>query len=293
MSSQKANMKITCDLHLHSRHSCDTRKGSMEELVAQAKTYGLKEVGFADHLHTPFNLPDLVASREEFLTLSCCFPVHFGCEVSCVSQWELDEIAAGKVTNPVYGIREGGPPGGPMAIGLTLTEKQKLGIEYVIGGVHWMLYEPVEPEEAIRSYHRQNLFLASHPLVDIIAHPWWWQGAWRDSNSQYHTYPWFDDFHRIPRQLHEEFIRTVKKYGKKVEINLSAMLLNPRYSEHFKGQYLEYLQLLKEKGIRFTIGSDCHGSYHSLDMEKAQAYLEAAGFSEEDFWRPENSGRQT
>ncbi|HOJ39684.1 MAG TPA: PHP domain-containing protein [bacterium] len=96
-------MRITLELHLHSRHSCDTRKGTMEQLTIQAAAPGIEKPGFADHLHTPFNLPDLFASREEFLSLRTTLKVHFGCEVSCVSQWELDEIAAGRATTS--GIR--------------------------------------------------------------------------------------------------------------------------------------------------------------------------------------------
>ena len=40
------------------------------------------------------------------------------------------------------------------------------------------MYIPYERQAVIRDYHRQNMFLATHPLVNIIAHPWWWSGRW-------------------------------------------------------------------------------------------------------------------
>ncbi|MCM8768989.1 MAG: PHP domain-containing protein [Candidatus Omnitrophica bacterium] len=285
-------MKISFDFHLHSRHSCDTRKGSLEELANLAAASGITQLGFSDHLHTPYNLPDLASSRQEYLSLPSfsSLKLYFGCELSCVSQWELAEIAAGKVKDPVYGIREGGPPGGQMALGLGEEEIKQLGLQYIIGGVHWMLYEPLTPEQAIRSYHRQYLFLACHPLVDIIAHPWWWQGAWMDSDHCYRSYPWFDNFRRIPISLHQEFIMAVKENRKKVEVNISAMLLNPRYPESFKRQYLEYLSFLRQQAVFLTIGSDFHGFYNPLAIERASKILEGAGFKGEDFWQLEFVG---
>ncbi|HOJ39686.1 MAG TPA: hypothetical protein PKX93_06755 [bacterium] len=70
-----------------------------------------------------------------------------------------------------------------------------------------------------------------------------------------------------------------------MEINLSAMLLNPRYPERFKEQYLNYLVWLKEQGVVFTLGSDGHGSYQ-LNPQRAAAWLNSFGFQEDDFWYP-------
>ena len=206
-------------------------------------------------------------------------------EVSCVSQWEIDEIATGKYKSPVYGLRSGGPANAPLAIGLTAEEIETYRIEYVIGGTHWPMYIPMEREAVICDFHRQNIFLATHPFVDIVAHPWWWHGHWQNSEGRYLAEPWFDDFNRIPKSMHNEFATAAIEHDKVVEINIQAMLLNPHYPKHFKQQYLEYLAELKSQRVKLCIGSDCHSAHYEVDFEAASLMLDSVGIKDEDLWR--------
>ena len=65
------------------------------------------------------DLPDIEMSRREYLPNNPSPDFYFGVEVSCVSTWEIAEIAKGNGgENPVYGIREGGPSNSPLAIGI-------------------------------------------------------------------------------------------------------------------------------------------------------------------------------
>lgn len=257
---------------------------TVHDLLLEAAAKGIRDFGLTDHIHTPFNLPDLDKSKAEFTAAQPPAHVRFGVEVSCVSTWELDQIAKGAAVNPVYGIRGGGPPGSLLALGLTAADVKRLGIEYVVGGTHWPMYVALERQTVIRDYHRQNMFLACHPLVDIVAHPWWWMGHWQDADKGYRTDPWFDDFHHIPESLHVEFADAVKRHGKKVEINLAAMLLNPHYPERFKKQYLDYLAGLNARGVALSIGSDCHNRHYDIDFETAARMLDSVGISDEDLW---------
>ena len=168
-------MKISSDWHIHSHNSCDCVGTGMSvaEIVATAAQKGVTDLGLTDHLHTPFNMPNVRASRAEYLACEPGGRFHFGVEVSCVTEWEIGEIARGGYDNPTYGLREGGPAGSALAIGLTGEDVEDIGIEYVVGGAHWPMYVPFEREALIRDYHRQNMFLAAHELVDIVAHPWW------------------------------------------------------------------------------------------------------------------------
>ncbi len=277
-------MRITTDWHIHSRNSCDSATLTVADLVREAEEKGISAYGLTDHINVWTNIPDIERARAEYEASNPPPHFRFGVEVSSVSQWELDLIAAGTPC-PVYGIRSGGPEGASLAIALTDEEKRRLGIEYVVGGCHWPMYVPLEREAVIRDYHRQLLFLARHPLVDIVAHPWWWHGHWQDSDGRYTSEPWFDDFGRIPASLHEEFAAEVVRHGKVVEINISAILLNRRYPERFKEQYLEYLAGLKERSVTFSIGSDCHCPHYAIDFETPARMLERAGFRDSDFWR--------
>ena len=278
-------MHITADWHIHSRNSCDEACLVVAELIADAPALGIRAYGLTDHVHTPYNWPDLAASRAEFVASTPPPQFHFGVEVSVVSQWELDEIRKGGHSDPVYGLRAGGPPGAAPALGIDAETLARHKVEYVIGGTHWPLYVPLTRESVIRDYHRQNMFLATHPLITIIAHPWWWMGHWQDAQGHYPAEPWFDDFRRIPQSLHDEFAAAVTGHGKIVEINIGAILLNPLYPPAFADQYLEYLAALKSRQVRFSIGSDCHNARYGADFARVAALLTAAGITERDLWR--------
>ncbi len=316
---------IKSDWHIHSRNSCDCKGAplptTMEETASAVRASGVLDFGITDHLHTLLNMPDIEASRREFDAMQPDPHAHFGVEASCVSAWELSVIA-GRIKSEqelgrsagedaclletwrdraVYGLREGGPPNGEMALGISEEDVVRLGIEYVIGGAHWPLYVPVEREHVIRDYHRQNMFLACHPLVTIVAHPWWWMGHWKDADGFYRTDPWFDDFGKVPQSMHREFAAAACEHGKVVEINLHAMLLNWTYPRRFRQQYCEYLAGLKADGVRLSLGSDHHAQFsrygydesvtgltelqrESMRFELALAMLEDVGIREDELW---------
>ena len=285
---------ITSDWHIHTDNSCDSACMRIATLIQRARELGIQDYGVSDHLHTPYNLPDVRASRAEFVASNPSPRFHFGVEVSCVSQWEIDQIAAGKHKDPVYGVRQGGPAGGPLAIGLMQRDIDELGIEYVVGGTHWQMYCPWDRQSLIRDYHRQNLFLASHPLVDIVAHPWWWHqhwpvgegGGWKQVPEGVPAgEPWMSDFSRIPSSMHDEFAAAARQHGSVVEVNLQAMLFCPHYSELFQRQYLEYLARIHESGVPLSIGSDCHDVGYAIDFERAQRMLESAGLGSVEWWQ--------
>ncbi len=276
-------MKITSDWHIHSRNSCDGACMAVSDLVSEAAEMGIRDFGLTDHIHTPYNLPDIARSRDEFLANDSSPHFHFGIEVSCMSQWEIDEIAAKEYDKPVYGLRSGGKQGCALAIGITAEDIATYQIEYVVGGTHWPMYVALERGVVIRDYHRQNMFLATHPLVDIVAHPWWWMGHWIDKNGNYPAEPWFDDFGVIPRSMHREFAAAAIKHDTAVEINLGANLLNPHYPAGFVSQYLDYLAELKLQGVRLSIGSDCHAAHYDIDFETTSRMLASVGITD-DFW---------
>ena len=77
---------ITSDWHIHSHNSCDGACIPVARMLARAEEKGITDLGLTDHLHTPYNLPDIAASWEEFLRSSPSPNFHFGVEASCVSQ---------------------------------------------------------------------------------------------------------------------------------------------------------------------------------------------------------------
>jgi histidinol phosphatase-like PHP family hydrolase len=278
-------MQLTSDWHIHSAYSCDDACLPLADLIAGAARDGITAYGVTDHIHTPFNQPDLQASRAEYLTLNPPPDFHFGVEVSCVSAWELEEFARGRQEGQVYGLRSGGPVAAEPAIGLGATEIAELGIGYVVGGAHWPLYVELETEAVTRDYHRQNMFLAAHPLVDIVAHPWWWMGKWQEADGCYRTDPWLDDFRRVPQSMHDELAAAAIQHGTAVEANLCAVLLNPSCHEGFRRQYVEYLAYLRQRGVTLAVGSDCHSPSYDMGFAGAAQMLEDVGITDADLWR--------
>jgi len=250
----------------------------VDALVKGASKKGIERFGLTDHIHTYYNYPDILSSLRDYES-NRKDDFFFGVEVSCVSQWELNEIRRGSYNGDItYGIRSGGSPGCSLAIAIDEKFKEENSIEFVVGGTHWSLYTDDSAVSVINDYHRQNMFLAQHPLVDIVAHPWWYYGPCKDG--------WTEDFSIIPQSMHYEFLDACLENNKLIEINLAAMLLSKRYSESFKEQYMEYLVMLREKGARFSIGSDCHSKFYDIDFEKASEMLEKAGFTANDFHSP-------
>jgi len=277
-------MQITSDWHIHSRSSCDSACLAVSDLVREAAEAGIDDFGLTDHIHTPYNLPDIAKSRAEFISNNPSRHFHFGIEASCMSQWEIEELSRGQYDDPVYGLRTGGQPGCPLALGITAEDITKYQIEFVVAGTHWPLYVPFERHAVIRDYHRQNMFLATHPLVNIVAHPWWWMGHWQDDRGNYPCEPWFDDFAHVPRQMHNEFAAAAIEHGTCVEINIAANLLNPHYPPRFTQQYLEYLAELQLQGVTLSIGSDCHSAHYETDFQTAGEMLDSVGIKEEGLW---------
>lgn len=288
-------MPITTDWHIHTTHSCDCAESGigvpMAGLVAAAAAQGITDLGVTDHVNTPYNLDELFRSREAFDALPFNPHFHFGVEASCVSAWELEAIESGRQLAQTWGLRQGGPPGGELAIGINEEDMREYGIEYVVAGVHWPMYIEPDRDAVIRDYHRQNVFLASHPLVDIVAHPWWWMGWWANDEGRYLSDPWLDDFGKIPLSMHDEFAAATRENQTAVEINLHACLFNAAYPDTFAPQYVDYLCYLQERGVVFSFGSDSHGptyegsAAHPLDFAAAERLLEPLGLKPEAMWQ--------
>lgn len=281
---------ITSDWHQHSHHSVDCRQTgrSLERLATEMAALRVEQFGVTDHVHTPQNLPDLAASRTAFSARPWAPGFRFGVELSVVSRWELEELEAGRGGEAPYGLRSGGPEAAAPALALEAQHLVEYGIEYVVGGTHWPLYVPLEPEAVIRDYHRQNLFLATHPLVTIVAHPWWWMGGWQDADGMYRGDPWLDDFGKVPPSMHDEFVAAVLGHGKVVEANLGACLCNATYPERFRRQYAEILAEWQERGVPLAIGSDDHGGGLAplgRLYQAGEALLSAAGVRLADLWQ--------
>lgn len=278
-------MKIRQNLHIHSRHSCDSACALLDDIQHEMLKLGLKEFGVSDHFHTLYNYADVDASHKDFFSVERPPEFHFGIEVSAMSQWECEKIAAGDyVTNdvdPVYGLRTvSGPAGNPVCIAVSEDDLRKWQVQYVIGGVHWALYPPPERDAIYHDFFRQMMFLIENPLVDIIAHPWDGLAGWfKCVNNGKHDYQAVPD---IPQVYNDQLVEALLKHRKCAELNLTA-LTHPQYPQEVLKYMWNLFAQWREAGVKFTIGSDQHSPHANEVMFSAGGMLlDAYGFSEEN-----------
>ncbi|MBR2440027.1 MAG: hypothetical protein IKB25_07540 [Lentisphaeria bacterium] len=280
-------MKIRQNLHIHSAHSCDSACATLNDIQKEMTDLGMTEFGISDHLHTQYNLCDIQGARNDFLCYDRPKNFHFGIEISGISGWERDKIAAGDYTctfdDPVYGIRfEQGPSDSPVCIGISKEDIDRLGIEYVIGGVHWPLYS--KPEEAYEDFFRQQMYLIENPLVDILAHPWdaieMAVGNWYKYRDREHID--YNAILNIPQEYNDKLLEALLKHRKCAEINL-AVMLSPAAPEKALKYYWNLLAQWREAGVKFTIGSDQHSAHYDKYMfSAAELILDSYGFKDSD-----------
>jgi len=273
-------MQIRFDCHVHTHHSpCGKDDATLERLARRIRDAGTLRWGVTDHLFTERNVPDLEAARQEFDALDHEGRAVFAVEASVLRTWDIKQT---RTTGNIWGYHPGGPKG---TLDLYLPDDlvERLGIRYVIAGAHWPLGAKMNRRDVVRDYHRQNMFLARHPGVDVIAHPWWWRAEFATACGVPVPFPWLEDFSIIPRSMHDEFAAAARENGKRVEINASNMLTR-NYSERWHEEYLEYLVGLKQAGCTFATGSDSHGPDYDPPPQRMTDILVRAGFTEDDFW---------
>lgn len=299
-------MKITQDFHIHTHCSCDSANSTIDEIVKGCQAAGIKEFGISDHLHTKFNMPDLEIARKEFLEYGPVPGFHFGIEVTCATQWECEKIAKrdfascftcevnGKpfqTMTPIDGIMYGGPANGALMIDLTKEDMDRLGIEYVIGGVHKPNYTEQTVPTMIDDYFNQSCFLLNHELVNILAHPWDGLGFWSGYSIVTHDIAdyRFDAFSKIPQEYWDELAHLLVSNHKLAELN-RCNICNKRGDGIIARTTLEKMAEWREKGVKFTFGSDLHIGGYPLNGESSisecEKILEEYGFTDDDFAQP-------
>jgi histidinol phosphatase-like PHP family hydrolase len=281
-------MKITHDWHIHSHYSpCGSKRTEVAAIAEGARARGILSFGLTDHLFTGISMGLLREARRAYDELASKEGFHFGVEASCLREYDLRRYEADPANASAYGYCTGGPEEEPV---LFLPEElwSGLKVEYVIAGAHWPLGVPDEIDAVMRNYHRQNILIAEHPQVDVIAHPWWWNKAL--AKAGYGGFAgWVEDFSIIPKSMHDELASAALEHGKAIEINANATLLNGSYPETFRREYLEYLAYLKSRGVTFSIGSDSHGPGYAGRLHAIEGDLDQLGLSEADLWMPADS----
>ena len=288
-------MKIRQNLHIHSAHSCDSACATLADIQKEMLKYGMTEFGISDHFHSQYNLCDIAGARNDFLAYERPPQFHFGVEVSCMSKWECQRIAEGRyeriIDDPVYGLRyqkiDEDADLSP-CIDLTKEDIERLKIEYVIGGVHWPSNSELDHDALIEDIYQQHLYLASEPLVDIIAHPWdcleimcvWKDWCGLTGKGRFNRAVADNSVFNHLKEKNEKLLERILKNNKLVELNL-AVLSGPQDPSVLKAMWT-FLAEWREAGAKFVIGSDQHSAHANPELYRAmEQLLDCYGFKDE------------
>ncbi|MBQ7153381.1 MAG: hypothetical protein IJR83_05520 [Clostridia bacterium] len=275
-------MRIDTDWHHHTFCSCDEACIDFETLIKENAELGLRDFGVSDHLHAQPTEKDIAASRKEYERAMAAHPelkghFHFGVEASVMSAWELEKIAKGGYEDAAYGIREGGPAWGPLALALDDAFMEKYKVDYVITSVHWPMYCELEKNIFVKDYFRQCMFAATHPCTTILGHFLWWNPIRGMENP-------FLDFSVITRSMREELRAALLECNAAFEINKDAMLI--AMPEAFLDEYLGWIADMQHSGVKIAFGSDNHSAHvGKKSFEKADELLKRYQIDASEFFR--------
>ena len=251
---------ITTDWHIHTKYSCDGACMEFEDLIKDAKQIGITDFGVSDHYHSRIQEADIKASRNAYERALEKYPelnghFHFGIEASVMSEWEINKIKTGDYSElPVYGIRVGGPKNSPAVYDFDDELIEKYNIEYVIGGVHWLLYCDSDKESVIKEQHRQYMFCITNPYTTILAHYLWFNPADLDRWPKMRN-P-CEHFFVISEEMRSELVHALKENNVAFEIN--SEFFKNKYSDTFRDEYLGWISDIQKSGVVLSFGGDSH-----------------------------------
>lgn len=155
----------------------------------------------------------------------------------------------------------------------TTEGRKKLALHYVIGSVH--LSPALIPE--LRAYIDSEYKRISNALkyndnIDIIGHPFGDGIRW-ERNGTIPKWNWG----LIPEQYLDDILGLARNSGKALEINRC---------DFEDPVYLDFLGRIRDKEIRFEIGSDAHRTAATVRAAERTKFLEKMDFKEQFHWKP-------
>lgn len=248
---------VRCDYHIHTRYlGCGNATMEVAAIAARCEGLGLGSIAITDHVNRMEDIPKHQAIAQDIKQLETTVGVHFGVELNFM----------GADGNFAYSEQI----------------RDELGFQFAIGGVHETYLDGYDLERLVAVQHRHHLRTCADPLVAVLVHPWWF------GRGEFETkgYPWFCDLAAVPGSLMRELADAAVGTQTAIEVNATAILVNPHYGPRFQAQYRDFLSLLNERGVHFSLGSDAH-DINALDhIQAAQQLVRDIGIPLERVWHP-------
>lgn len=249
------------DFHIHTKYIAG--KPAMEELdipaiVSECKRIGVQSLAITDHLNGPEFLDKHVLILEAINRLeSPGIDVYFGAELNFT------------------GCCKGFP--------FSSEIKEKYGFQFAIGGIHGTYVKEYDINKIVDMQHKHHLNTCEDPLVDVLVHPYWFlKGEFLNNN-----WPLFASMKAVPEKHIRELAQASKETKTAIEINAMANLQASAWPEDYVKGYIEYLGILAEEGVVFSVGSDAHRLGHLEKIRDSWKVVEDLNIPPERIWRPD------
>lgn len=150
------------------------------------------------------------------------------------------------------------------------------GIQFTLAGMHWVPPSITTAAECIAYSHKTMIAVVRcNPWVDVVVHPWrlargvaqkFDEGGWR--------------FGLVPEALLVELAEVLREHGTACEIHVGDIvdLEDPDYHR--------FIDILMERGVLLTVGSDTHGLDGIGRTAPIYDFLDAYGVMADQIWIP-------
>ena len=247
------------DFHIHTKYLHPGSDAGISDIVNECKRLGVVSLAITDHLNSFDELELHALIRKDIERLDTDVEVYFGVEL-CLPGWKDPKLV------------------------FKQELKDRLGFQFVIGGIHNVCFQgEYDLKKLVDIQHRHHLKTCQDPLVQVLVHPYWWNKEEFDNRG----WPWFNSMKAVPEAYVRELGQVARETGTAIEINALSNLRNPEFSEDYAKEYFDYLSILAEEGVMFSLGSDAHSLEGLTAIQDSWQIVERLNLSQDRIWRPE------
>ncbi len=245
------------DFHIHTKYlKCANDTMDVPAIARKCERIGVKSLGITDHLNSLDKLPLHLSIRKDIESLETDLKIYFGVELNFTA---VDGSFA-----------------------FSPEVKEKYGFQFAIGGIHESYLAAYDLKKMVDIQHRHHLKTCADPLVDVLVHPYWFNK--REFNER--RWPWFDSMRAVPESYARELGQAARETDTAIEINSQANLTNPSYSDRYVKEYVAFLAVIAETGVRFSLGSDAHDISKLSTIQSSWQVAGQLNLTADRIWHP-------
>jgi len=246
-----------CDYHIHTKYlGCANGTMEVPAIFRECERLGVTSLGITDHLNSLDQLDLHAPIKRDIAEVDTEVAIYFGVELNFLA------VDGNFAFSPEV--------------------KEQGGFQFAIGGIHGTYLKTYNLRQMVDVQHRHHLRTCRDPLLDVLVHPYWFGKGEFDRQG----WPWFDSMQSVPEGYARELGQAAKETGTAIEVNASANLTNPEYSDRYVKEYVAFLSVIAEEGASFSLGSDAHDIGQLKHIQAAWDVAEQLNLTADRIWQP-------